>query len=299
MDMTQKSRLIAQLKTQINAQSPQLKVVAKYIIDNPGDFGMDPIRVSAQKIGVSPNSVVRLAQKMGFDGFESFRDPFRRSLITEREDQMGNDWITRLDHGDQLSHAQARLARNEINIVSRSLRMMSPDKISQAIGHMTQARNCYITATRSSYALAYYFHYVGRMALPSLQLIPRHVGSAVDELIHADENDCLIAVTFSPYSAETIQSLRYARRRGAKVILISDSEVVAPQIDPDVVFPITTHSHHHFGCYGGAMAVLEALIGHLVAAGGEAAQTRITDYEATREATGAYWKSTRPPRTKS
>lgn len=296
MEKNLKTRLLARLKTGINDLPPQLKLIAKYVIDHPGDFGIDPIRLSAEKIGVSPNSLVRMAQKMGFDGFEPFREPFRQALVTEREDQMGEDWIAQLDQGDNFSRIQSRLARNEINIVSRSLRMMSQDKIKEALGHMTQARNCYVTATRSSYALAYYFHYVGRMALPSLQLIPRHVGSAVDELINADEGDCLIAVTFAPYSAETIQSLRYACSRGAKVILISDSEMIAPQIDPDVIFPITTQSHHYFGCYGGAMAVLECLLGHLVAAGGEDAQKRISDYEAIREDTGAYWKAPRAPR---
>lgn len=296
MDTVDKARLLLQLKAEIGSLPPQLRVVAKYIIDNPGDFGMDPIRVSAEKIGVSANSLVRLAQKMGFDGFEPFRAPLRQALVAEREDQMGEDWLDQLDQGGDLARTQAHLGRNEINIVSRSLRMMSEAKTAKALAYMTQAENCYITATRSSYALAYYFHYVGRMALPGLQLIPRHVGPAVDELINATDRDCLIAVTFAPYSAETIQSLRYARSRGARVILISDSEIIAPKIDPDVVFPITTHSHHYFGCYAGAMAVLECLLGHLVVAGGPEAERRISDYEAMREDTGAYWKAPRAPR---
>ncbi|OBY25324.1 MurR/RpiR family transcriptional regulator [Leisingera sp. JC1] len=296
MDRNRKTRLLTQLKSAIADLPPRLKVIAKYIIDNPGDFGMDPIRVSAEKIGVSPNSLVRMAQKMGFDGFEPFRDPFRHALVTEREDLMGVDWIAQLDNGDNLARTQAQLARNEVNIVSRSLRMMTQERIGDALRCLTEARNCYVTATRSSYAMAYYFHYVGRMALPGLQLIPRHMGSAVDELFGADERDCLVAITFAPYSAETIQSLRYARRKGTRLIVISDSEVIAPQIDPDVVFPVTTQSHHYFGCYGGAMAVLECLLGHLVALGGEEAQRRIADYEATREDTGAYYKAARIPR---
>ncbi len=296
MDQNRKSRLIARLKADIETMPPRLKSVAKHIIDHPGEFGMDPIRVSADKIGVSPNSLVRLAQRMGFDGFEPFRDPFRQALMTDREEKLGEDWLGRLEGGDDLARNQALVARNEINIVSRSLRLMTQDRIAAALKHMTTARTCYVTATRASYALAYYFHYAGRMALPSLQLIPRHVGSAVDELITADERDCLIGITFSPYSADTIQSLRYAKERGARLILISDSEVIAPRVDPDVVFPVTTQSQHYFGCYGGAMAVIECLIGHLVSAGGEEAQRRIARYEATREDSGAYWTAPRQPK---
>lgn len=296
MDNTQAPRLVERLKSDIDSMPAQLKSVAKYIIDHPGDFGMDPIRVSASKIGVSPNSLVRLAQKMGYQGFDSFREPFRRALVTEGEGQLGEAWLEKLEGGDSLARNQARLGRNEVNIVARSLRMMTHERITAALGYMTEARHCYITATRSSYALASYFHYVGRMALPELQLIPRHMGSAVDELIHATEMDCLIAITFSPYSAETIGALRYAQARKTRLIVLSDSEAIAPHIRPDVVFPVATHSHHSFGCYSGAMAVLDCLLGHLVAAGGAEAQRRITDYEATREDSGAYWKAPRNPR---
>jgi len=296
MDQNQKSRLIARLKAEIDTLPPGLKIIAKYIIDHPGDFGMDPIRISAEKTGVSPNSFVRLAVRMGYDGFEALRDPFRQALVTERESRMGSEWISQLDQGNDTARTQARLVRNEINVVSRSLRLMTQEKITIALQHMTEARNCYVTATRSSYAMAYYFHYIGRMALPELQLIPRHMGSAVDELFSADERDCLIAITFAPYSADTIQALRYARKRGMKLILISDSEVIAPQIDPDVTFPIATQSHHAFGCYGGAMAVLECLLGHLIDLGADEAQQRIADYEASREDTGAYWKASQTPR---
>ena len=296
MDQNRKTRLIARLKTEIDSLSPKLKVIAKYVIDHPADFGMDPIRVTADKIGVSANSLVRLARKLGFDNFDAFRDPFRSALITDGENRMGDDWVDQLDRDGGLSRVQSRLARNETNIVSRSLRMMTHDKIEATLSLLTGARHAYVTATRASYALAYYFHYVGRMALPGLQLIPRHMGSAVDELMHVDARDVLLAITFAPYSADTIQSMRLARERGARLILISDSEVIAPRVEPDVTFPVATQSHHHFGCYSGAMAVLECLIGHLVELGGEDAHRKIADYEAIREDAGAYWKAPRAPR---
>lgn len=46
--------------------------------------------------------------------------------------------------------------------------------------------------------MAFYFHNVGRMALPSLDLIPRQMGRAVDELIGAKPGDAVIAITLPP-----------------------------------------------------------------------------------------------------
>jgi DNA-binding MurR/RpiR family transcriptional regulator len=141
--------------------------------------------------------------------------------------------------------------------------------------------------------MAYYLHYVGRMALPTMELIPRHMGNAIDELHLAGPEDVLIAITFTPYSRETIDACRFARQKGLKLILISDSELVFPDFSADETLTVSVLSTHHFGSYAGAMAVIETLISILVAEGGETARTRITSYEKLRHEGHAYWAATK------
>ena len=62
-------QLTNKLRQDIDTMPPSLQAAAKYILDFPGDFGLDPIRVTAANIGVSSNALVRLALRMGFDGF--------------------------------------------------------------------------------------------------------------------------------------------------------------------------------------------------------------------------------------
>lgn len=295
MDATP-TQLIDRLRQDIGQMPSALQAAAKYIIDHPGDFGLNPIRTSAEKIGVSSNVLVRLAQRMGFDSFDSFRGPFRDALVTDRESVLGQDWLTTLQSEDAFSKTQARLAQNEQNVVARSLRLMKADKVRNAVAYMTESRRCFVTATRASYALAYYFSYTGRMAHPGIQLIPRHIGSATDDLLDADHQDCLLVITVHPYSADTIQSMRFAKQKGLRLILVSDSDVIAPGVEPDVAFKVSTRALHSFSCFTGAMAVLECLLGHLFDAGGDAARQRIDAYQKAREDTGAYWQPSKPPR---
>ncbi len=289
-------QLTDQLRSNIDALPQQMQAAAKYIIDHPGDFGLDPVRVSADKIGVSSNVIVRLAHRMGFDSFEAFRRPFRQTLVTDREDRLGQDWLDRMRSNDDFGAAQSGYARNELNVVNRSLRLADPNVMQQIVSSMLSANRCFITATRASYALAYYFHYAGRMAHPGFQLIPRHMGSAVDDLLEADTSDCLFAITVHPYSSDTIQSMRFARKCGMQIVLLSDSQVIAPGVEPDLVLPISTRTQHHFSSFSGAMAVLECLLSHLFAAGGSAARDRVERYQTAREDTGAYWRPAKPPR---
>ncbi|KIC14008.1 MurR/RpiR family transcriptional regulator [Leisingera sp. ANG-DT] len=296
LDPRKTARLIQHLKDQMDALPPKLKAAAKYVIDNPGDFGLDTVRTSAVRTGISANGFVRLAQHLGYDTFEAFRAPFRAALTTTHEADLGQDWLDRMQDEGPAAKLQAAAARNQLNITSRSLRLMTAERTQAIVDTLTAARRSYVTATRSSYALAYYFHYVGRMALPSLDLVPRHMGAALDDLLDIGPEDCLIALTFAPYSAGTIQALRLAGERGASVILISDSEVIAPGIRTNHVLAVAANALHPFGAVGGAMAVLECLLTHLIEAGGEDARRRIEAYDALRQDSGAYWSGPKLPR---
>ncbi len=289
-------QLIGRLRQEIDQLPAQLQAASKYIIDHPADFGLDSIRVTAEKIGVSTNVIVRLARHMGFAGFEDFRQPFRQNLKTDREDLLSRDWLARLADENTFGAAQAGFARNELNVVSRSLRLLDPVKVARAVTLMTEAERCFITATRASYALAYYFHYAGRMAHPGLQLVPRHMGSAIDDLLTACPGDCLFAMTVHPYSADTIQAMRFARDQGLNLILLADSDVIAPGIDTDVTLTVGTRSQHLFSSFSGAMAAIEVLLGHLFASGGSSAEKRVEQYQKAREDAGAYWQPGKLPR---
>ncbi|SHI64825.1 transcriptional regulator, RpiR family [Ruegeria lacuscaerulensis ITI-1157] len=292
-------QLIDRLRRQIDHMPEQLQAVTKYIIDHPADFGLDSIRATADKIGVSTNAIIRLAHRMGFSRFEDFRAPFRQDLTTDREDRLGQDWLTRMADTGPFGAAQADFARNELNVVSRSLRLLDPAKVETAITLMTSAQRCFVTATRASHALAYYFHYAGRMAHPNLHLIPRHMGSAIDDLLDANQTDCLLAITIHPYSSDTIQAMRFARKQGLRLILLADSDVIAPGIDADVTLKISTRSKHLFSSFSGAMAAIEVLLGHLFAQSGDAAAERVRRYQQAREDAGAYWQPAKLPRLRS
>jgi len=289
VDPTLKTRTISALKEALPELSPRLKTVAKYIVDHPNDFGLDPIRETARKCGVSTYTLVRMAARMGFDSYDELREPFRHALVSANALVDRPDWIESIRLRGDLGAVQAEAALNTMAIVQRSLERQNSDEMERVVELLLGARNVYLTAVRASYALAYYFHYVGRMALPTLQLVPRHINSAIDELNNAGEGDVMIAISFQPYSRETIEACRFAHARGVKLIMISDSEVISSEFRPEAVLVASTVSTHHFGCYTGAMAIIENLLALLVSRGGAAARRRIKSYEDLRKDNNAYW----------
>ena len=289
MDPTLKNKTISAIKQAIPELSPRLRTVAKYIVDHPSDFGLDPIRETARKCDVSTYTLVRMAKTMGFGGFEELREPFRHALVSTMAHAQDTGWMDTLRENGELGRTQADAARNTLAIVERSLQHQTSEQMQRVADMLLDARIVYVTAVRASYALAYYFHYVGRMALPTLQLIPRHMNSAIDELNYCQEGDVMIAITFTPYSRETIEACKFARARGVRLIMISDSDVISSNFKADETLVVSAVSTHHFGCYTGALAAIENLLALLVKLGGDDAKTRIESYEDLRKDNNAYW----------
>lgn len=289
MDPTLKNRLLAHLKKAIPDLPRGLRIIAKYIVDHPSDFGLDPIRETARKAGVSTYTLIRLAEKMGLNSYDELRAPFRQSLVSVAASMDTLLWIERLRERGGAGHTQAEAASNSIAIVQRSLEYLDAERMQRVVNLLLGAKDVYLTAVRASYAMAFYLHYVGRMALPSLKLIPRHMVSAIDDLHIAGEGDVMIAITSTPYSRETIEACQFAQRKGMKLVLITDSEIVSPEFSADETLIASVLSTHHFSCYTGMMAVIENLLAMLVAQGGEDAQERIKSYEELRGETNAYW----------
>lgn len=289
MDPTLKTRTISELKKRTFDLSPRLQRAAKYILDNEADFGLDSIRETARKSGVSSYTLVRLSREMGFDGFEDLRKPFRHALVSLNGPATEESWLEKWQGSN--AGAVTAAASNAMAIVSRSLERQSPERIREVAELMVSAHDVYVTGMRASYGLAYYFQYVGRMALKSLQIVPRQMSSAIDELTDAGPDDVLIAITFTPYSHETIEAMAYAKSRGMRLVVVSDSEIVAPGLTADHTLLVSTNSTHHFGCSAGAMAVLEMLLAMLVEIGGSDAARRIETYERLRNNYRAYWSA--------
>jgi len=278
MSATQQNRVLGNIRKQYSKLAPTLQLAAKYIIDHPADFGIDPIRTSAEKIGVSTYSLVRLSKELGFPGFEEFRDPFRRALRSSSKPVISSGWLDELSAMGATGTTLANSAENSISILKHSLRQMAPEVADKFIETLTNAGTVYVTATSTSYALAYYFQHIARLVLPNVQFIPRDMSNPIVDMNFATDKDVLLAITVAPYSQITVNACKYAREKGMKLLIITDSNLPLAELDPEAVLTAEMESPYAFACYLGVMAIMESLLHLLVIAGGDQAAENITSY---------------------
>ena len=56
------------------------------MLENPRDVGVSTVREIAEAAKVKPNTVVRMARQVGFEGYDDFREPFRDAIRTGAAD---------------------------------------------------------------------------------------------------------------------------------------------------------------------------------------------------------------------
>ena len=114
------NELLDRLADAYNDLTPQVRQAARHMLDRPEQVAVLSMRQLAEAAGVKPNTLVRLARAVGFDGYDDLRDPFRHEVTapgTSYPDKAR--WLQTLagaeHHGDLL----ADLASSNLGIVEQ------------------------------------------------------------------------------------------------------------------------------------------------------------------------------------
>ena len=79
-DTNVSSTVLDRLTEEWDALTPEAQKAARYVLENPTDVGVSTVREIAEAANVKPNTFVRMARQVGFDGYEDFRAPFREAI---------------------------------------------------------------------------------------------------------------------------------------------------------------------------------------------------------------------------
>ena len=120
----------------------------------------------------------------------------------------------------------------------------------------------HIVGLRRAFSVAAYFAYAfEKMNVPTM--IHDHVGR-LDNRHAIRKGDAVIAITFAPYTAETVELAEAARAVGADVIAITDA--IASPLRPITPLMLTV-SEADFGAFRSLSATLSLAVALVVAVG--------------------------------
>lgn len=288
MDM---AAIKSRLESEYRDLTPQLRGAARYALKEPAFIALYPLRKVAQRARVSPATLVRLAKHLGFDSYQAFRDVFRDGMHSGAA-RYATDARQLLSYkgGGGLERAYRAAGEVQIRNITRMLDEIDPASVEAAGNRLFKSRRIYILGMRSNYAPAFYFHYVLSVFLPQVVLLEDRMGMLIDELGGIGPRDTLIAMSADPYSNEAVKAVNYAADQGATLIAMTDTALSPIAARAGHVFLLPNESASYYHSMVPKMVLLEALVCHLVARGGQAAVDRIKAEFERRQRFGIYWQ---------
>lgn len=203
----------------------RLRQCADYVAANKDRIAVSTVAEMAEGAGVQPSAFMRFCQILGFSGFSEMQKLFRESFVGGWP-----DYTTRLHHLREKAEGSPSALLAEFVDAGRTsleglLKTVEPEAMEAAVAALTGARMIHIIGLRRSFPVASYMAYAfEKMNVPAM------LHSAVGKLEnhHAiRDGDVLLAITFSPYSIETIDLVESVSARGIPVVAVTDT-IVSP-----------------------------------------------------------------------
>ena len=280
--------VLERLSDEWDGLTPEAQKVARYVLENPQDVGVSTVRELADYAQVKPNTVVRMARQVGFEGYEDFREPFREAIRKGADFPDRARWLQDVRKRGDMGELYADIVSAAIRNVEETFAGIPESLMKEAAEAIWNSENVYTLGVGVNNANARNFTYLASTGMIRFHAIPRAGSTPIDDLAWAGESDILIAITQRPYRAEVIESVDIAREQGMKIIGISDSPASPVILNADYKFITASDSPCFFPSSIATVALLEALLSFVIAVSDEKIIERVERFHRRRHDLGIY-----------
>lgn len=211
------------IESDSGAFSKGQKRIAHYILENYDKAAFMTASKLGKLVGVSESTVVRFASELGYDGYPSMQRALQemirsRLTSTQRIQQAGELF----DRGDVLG----AVLHSDIEKLREMEAQADRGAFCDVVDRIEHARHIYILGVRSSTFVAGYLNFYMHLLFENVTLVQSNAaGEILEQLFRIGPEDVMIAITFPRYSKVTINTVKFARDRGAGIVAVTDNEL--------------------------------------------------------------------------
>ena len=282
--------LLERLTAELDSLTPELRKAAAFVLENPNEVGVSSIREMAIAAEVKPNTLVRMARVMGFDGYDDFREPFREQI--RRGTASFPDrarWLQSLGQSGKLGGLYADMVNSALRNIEETFAGIDEARLKAAAEAIWSSRQVFVLGVGVNNANARNFAYLASTGMEQFHAIPRPGSTAIDDLARADSRDVLIAMTCKPYRSEVVQAVQIARKQGLVIVGISDSPASPVIAGSEHGFVVAVDTPQFFPSSVSTIAVLETLLSFVIASASDEIVGRVEEFHKRRHQLGLYW----------
>ncbi len=283
------SSVLSRLADELSELTPEARKAATYVLENPRDVGVSTVREIAQAANVKPNTVVRMARQVGFEGYEDFREPFRDAIRSGSVDFPDRArWLQEIKKTGDLGGLYADMVQGALSNIESTFANTSAGQLEAAAEAIWNSENVYTLGVGVNHSNASNFSYLASTSMVQFHAIPKSGSTPTDDLTYAGKDDVLIAITCKPYRREVVEAVKIAKSQGMTIVAISDSPASPIIRQSDHGFIVATDTPQFFPSSVATIALLETLLSFVIAHASDDIVTRVEKFHNRRRALGMY-----------
>lgn len=209
MPLTSTPDLIAAVGDRL---TPTDRRIAEAVLSEPTLLAFGTVSELAGKVGTSRPSIVRFANKLGFNGYTELQGHVRRGLSQRLS--RPSERIRRDDPSGPPAWAPFEAA------IAGVVRAAEGDRLQALAEPIVGAHNVWIVSGETSQAGAHALHSGLTMVRPGIHFVEEH--STGRDLGSAGSDDAAVVFDFLRYRRYSVGTARTLARRGVKIVAITD-----------------------------------------------------------------------------
>ncbi len=283
------SHVLERLTEEWDALTPEAQKAARYVLENPNDVGVSTVREIAEAANVKPNTFVRMARQVGFEGYEDFRAPFREAIrkgAVSFPDRAR--WLQDIRKSGDLGGLYADMVEGAIRNLEETFAAIDADTLKAAAEAIWSSRQVFTLGVGVNNANARNFTYLASTGMVQFHAIPREGTTPTDDLAWADKRDVLIAMSMRPYRTEVVAAIEVAREQGLTIIGLSDSPASPIIRAAHHGFVVAVDTPQFFPSSVSTIALLETLLSFVIAVASDEIVDRVEQFHRRRHQLGIY-----------
>jgi DNA-binding MurR/RpiR family transcriptional regulator len=234
--------------------TPAERRVADVVLQRPQLVAFGTVAELAAEAGSGAATVVRLAGKLGYDGFTALQDAVQAELAHRL--RPAAERIRQPVAADVVGRTMA----TELDNVQSTLEGVDREAFSRAVAALA-ARNVRVAVLSGEASRGIAAHAVGELALlrDGVELVTGTEVAVVRSIALLGQGDTCLVVDLRRYDRWVLEAARRAGERGTTLIALTDSALSPLALLADASFTVVAASAGPFDSHVATLALLNAL----------------------------------------
>jgi DNA-binding MurR/RpiR family transcriptional regulator len=231
--------------------------VVEELLANPRQGAFLSLPELASRAAVHPTSAVRLAKKLGYSGYPELRSQLQAELLdVPPPAERVRERLAHMSSGAILS----ALVESEIAALRQLPRLIAQRDIESAARAIIKARRIYVFGRNHAAALMHLLTLRLQRSGYTARKIERFGMELADDLLDLSAKDLVIGFGFTKPPEDLQKTLRYARKAGARTLVVSDHTGAMLRPKPDMLLAASRGARGESQSLTVPMAICNTLI---------------------------------------